>query len=189
MAAYGQGRLPYAFVVGKDGKVLWHGPPLAGLDRALDEIMTGRYDLQGAMSQDAARAGMDEYRKLARAGDPKARESGRKFLATRTNDVALLCYFALRIAADGQNTNRDFALAGEVLDQAEKLAPAKTADLVVTRGVVLFESGKQEEGIALAKQAINLAKDEKEKKFIETNYLRPMEERKSAKEKKEINSK
>jgi len=182
MVAYGQSRFPYAFIVGKDGKVLWHGP-LAGLDQALDEITAGRYDLQKMMKLDAARAEVDEYRTLARAGDPKAGELGRKLLAARTNDVAQLCSFALRIAADSQNTNRDLALAGEALDRAEKLAPAKTIQLVVTRGVVLFESGKQAEGLALAKQALDLAKSEKEKAFVNMN-LRAMDERKNAEDKR-----
>jgi|ERR1019366_5112831 peroxiredoxin len=180
MVAYGQSRFPYAFIVGKDGKVLWHGP-LAGLDQVLDEITAGRYDLQKMMKLDAARAEVDEYRTLARAGDPKAGELGRKLLAamTNTNDVIQLCSFAFRIATDRQNTNRDLALAGEALDRAEKLAPAKTAQLVLTRGVVLFESGKQAEGVALAKQALDLAKSKNEKAFVNMN-LSVMEKRKNA---------
>jgi hypothetical protein len=184
MGAYGQSRFPYAFIVGKDGKVLWHGP-LAGLDQALDEITAGRYDLQKMMKLDAARAEVDEYRTLARAGDPKAGELGRKLLAamTNTNDVVQLCSFAFRIATDRQNTNRDLALAGEALDRAEKLAPAKSVQMVLTRGVVLFESGKQTEGLALAKQALDLAKSKNEKEFVNMN-LRVMEKRKSAEDKR-----
>ena len=182
MGAYGQSRFPYAFIVGKDGKVLWHGP-LAGLDQALDEITAGRYDLQKMMKLDAVRAEVDDYRALARAGDPKAGELGRKLLAARTNDVAQLCSFAFRIATDRQNTNRDLALAGEALDRAEKLAPAKTTQLVLTRGVVLFERGKQVEGLALAKQALDLAKSKNEKAFVNMN-LSVMEKRKSAEDKR-----
>jgi hypothetical protein len=180
MEAYGQSRLPYAFIVGKDGKVLWHGP-VSVLDQALDEIITGRYDLQKMMKLDAARAEVDEYLALARAHDPKAGEFGRKLLAsmTNTNGVAQLCSFAFRIATDRQNTNCDLALAGEALDGAEKLAPAKTAQMVLTRGVVLFESGKQAEGLALAKQALDLAKSKNEKAFVNMN-IRVMEKRKSA---------
>jgi tetratricopeptide (TPR) repeat protein len=133
--------------------------------------------------KDATRAEMLEYRNLARKDDPKAKELGRKFLAARTNDVEL-CSFAYVIAADEQNTNRDFNLAEEALDKAEKLAPAKTVQLIVTRGVVLFESGKREEGIASVKQALNLVKDEKGKAAIR-NCLRFMEEHKNTEEKKE----
>ena len=181
LVAYGQQTLPYAFIVGKDAKVLWHGL-LTGLDQALDEITAGRYDLQKMMKLDAARAEVDDYRTLARAGDPKAGELGRKLLAARTNDLDQLCSFALRIATDTRNTNRDFALAGAALDRAEKLAPARTTQLVVARGIVLFESGKQAEGLALVKQALDLAKNEKEKAFANRNLPR-LEELKHTKEK------
>jgi hypothetical protein len=54
--------------------------------------------------------------------------------------------------------------------------------------MLLFESGKREEGLAMGKQAVDLAKDEKEKASIET-YLRIMEERKGAQEGKKNNNK
>ena len=38
--------VPYAFVVGKDGRLLWYGHPLHGLDQALDRIVAGRYNVE-----------------------------------------------------------------------------------------------------------------------------------------------
>jgi peroxiredoxin len=188
MVPFGQNGLPHVFVVGKDGKILWHGHPLYGLDQVLDEITAGRYDLQLAVKADSLRAEMDDYRTLSRANDPKARELGKKLLAARTNNFPQLLNFAYRIITDIHNTNRDFLLAGEALDKAEKLALPKTAELVIARGMLLFESGKREEGLAMGKQAVDLAKDEKEKASIET-YLRIMEERKNAEDKKTIKGK
>jgi peroxiredoxin len=188
MVPFGQNGLPHVFVVGKDGKILWHGHPLYGLDQVLDEITAGRYDLQLAVKADSLRAEMDDYRTLSRANDPKARELGKKLLAARTNNFPQLLNFAYRIITDIHNTNRDFLLAGEALDKAEKLALPKTAELVIARGMLLFESGKREEGLAMGKQAVDLAKDEKEKSSIET-YLRIMEERKNAEDKKTIKGK
>ena len=42
--AFSQMMLPRAYVVGKDGNVLWYGHTLRGLDEAVDEIMSGRYN-------------------------------------------------------------------------------------------------------------------------------------------------
>jgi peroxiredoxin len=187
MVAYGQNGIPHAFVVGKDGKVLWHGHPL-GLDKVLDDIITNRYDLQKAIKADAVRAELDDYRMLARKGDPKAVELGRKLLADRTNDLVRLCDFAYRIITDVHNTNRNFVLAGEALDMAEKLAPGKAAPVVFTRGVVLFEQGKKEEGIALAKQAIDLTSNTNEMAVYNLR-LNVMEGRKNAEDKKTIKGK
>ena len=36
--------IPYAFVVDKDGIVLWKGHPLAGLDRVIDQVLAGSFD-------------------------------------------------------------------------------------------------------------------------------------------------
>lgn len=188
MVPFGQNGLPHVFVVGKDGKILWHGHPLYGLDQVLDAIATGQYDLQLAVKADSLRAEMDDYRTLSRANDPKAMELGKKLLAARTNNFPQLLNFAYRIITDVHNTNRDFLLAGEALDKAEKIVPPKTAELVIARGMLLFESGKREEGLAMGKQAVDLAKDEKEKASIET-YLRIMEERKGAQEGKKNNNK
>ncbi|HAO79030.1 MAG TPA: hypothetical protein DCQ92_08660 [Verrucomicrobia subdivision 3 bacterium] len=162
MVAYGQNGIPHTFIIGKDGNVIWQGHPLHGLEKALDDIIAGRYDLQKAIKTDAGRAELDDYRTLARKGDVKAVELGRKLLADRTNNAVQLCDFAYRIVTDVNNTNRNFALADEALDQAEKLAPGKVAQVVFTRGVVIFEKGKKEDGIALAKQAIDLTSNTNE---------------------------
>lgn len=46
--AYMQGinAIPHAFVIGKDGKVAWHGNPLGGMDKVLEKILAGTFDVQ-----------------------------------------------------------------------------------------------------------------------------------------------
>jgi len=176
MVAYGQSGVPYSFVVGKDGKVLWHGYPAQGLDQALAEITAGHYNLDRAMKLDAVRAQADEYRKAARLGDPKAVELGRKILAARTNNAVALCDFAYRIITDVQSTNRDLALASLALDRSEELAPTNTPQLVMARGLLLFEQGHPEEGLALARRAVDLTKDPRDKASAEA-YVKTMEGR------------
>jgi peroxiredoxin len=184
MVAYGQNGIPYSFVVGKDGKVLWHGYPAQGLDQALAEITAGRYNLDRAMKLDAVRAQADEYRKAARLGDPKAAELGRKILAARTNNAVALCDFAYRIITDVQNTNRDLALASLALDRSEQLAPTNTSQIVMARGLLLFEQGRTEEGLALARRALDLVKDPKDKPSAEL-YVNIMQGRLEAAKAKE----
>jgi peroxiredoxin len=181
LVAFGQNGIPYVFVIGKDGKVVWRGYPLRGLEKALDDIIAGSYDLQKEIRTDAVRAELDNYRILAREGDAKAEELGRKILADRTNDAVQLSEFAYRIVADVNNTNRNFALADEALDQAEKAAHGKAAQVVFTRGVVMFEKGKKEDGLALAKQAITLASNTNEMAAYNLR-LNIMEERMKAEE-------
>src|SRR5215211_6174330 len=46
MQAFGVGTIPHAFLVDKSGAVVWHGSPMMGLDKVIDEVMTGKYDLE-----------------------------------------------------------------------------------------------------------------------------------------------
>ncbi len=36
--------IPHAFVVGKDGRILWSGHPMDGLDAVLNDVLEGRFD-------------------------------------------------------------------------------------------------------------------------------------------------
>jgi hypothetical protein len=109
---------------------------------------------------------------------------GRKILAARTNNAVALCDFAYRIITDVQNTNRDLALASLALDRSEQLAPTNTSQLVMARGLLLFEQGHPEEGLALARRAVDLTKDPKDKASAEV-YVGIMEGRLEAAKQKE----
>jgi len=168
--------VPCAFVVGKDGRLLWYGHPQHGLDQALDQIVAGRYKVEQAATADVAKTQMRQYLTLARKDDPRTRAAGQRLVAARTNDVAQLCEVAFEIATDPGITKRDFVLASAALDKAEKLAPTNSTRVDVTRAVFLFESGKREEGLARARQAIASAQDQKEKANAE-GCLHTMEAR------------
>jgi peroxiredoxin len=155
MRAYQQLVLPRAFVVGKDGKVLWHGHPLrGGLDEVLDEITSGRYNLEQTQKSITARDQLEQYLALARQDDPRSVMAGRMLLTIRTNDAAGLCDLASKIATDPFIVKRDVALASEALDRAEQLATTNTTDIAVDRAILLFQTGKEEEGLARARQAL-----------------------------------
>lgn len=186
MKPIGQRIIPYVFVVGTNGYLLWHGMPQRGLDKVLDEIIAGQYDMARAKKVDRAFRQMDQYLTSARQGGDQTGEAGRALLAARTNDVTLLCDLACTIATVPRLANRDFVLVNEALDQAEKLSinsPTNIAEVRIARAIVLFESGKQDEGLALATQALALAQSPMEKTNIQS-VLRTMEKRKNAGEKK-----
>ncbi len=171
--------IPYAFVVGTNGNLLWHGSPLHGLDEVLNQIIVGQYDMERAQKMDIAWHQMDQYLALALRGDERTQPAGQVLLAARTNDVPLLCDLAFQIATFPQLAKRDFVLAGEALDQAEKLATTNTARVMITRAIMLFESGKQDEGMARATQALASAQSPMDKTNIQI-LLRTMESRLAA---------
>ena len=168
--------VPCAFVVGRNGRLLWYGHPQQGLDKVLEAVLAGAYDLPRVEKMEAARIQMTQYLGLARRRDPRTAAAGRVVLAARTNDMALLCDLAFEIATAPRLPKRDFALAAEALDQAEKLSPTNTTRLATTRAVLLFATGKKEEGIRRAREAVAAAKTPPDKANAQV-CLRAMEAR------------
>jgi len=179
MKPVGQRGIPYAFVVGTNGDLLWHGPPQRALGEVLEMIIAGRYDEQQARKIDLAWLQMEQYVALARQGGDRAKLAGRTLLAARTNDAPMLCELAYVIATFPKLATRDFALAGEALDQAEKLAPTNSEPVEITRAIVLFESGKRDEGLARVAQILASAQSPTDKTNIQA-VLTAMEKRKNA---------
>ena len=89
-------------------------------------------------------------------------------LENRTNDMSLLCDLAFQIATAPKISKRDFALAGEALKQAEKLVTTNKSQVMITQAVLLFESGKLDEGLTLATQALASAKSPKDTNNIQS---------------------
>ena len=160
--------IPYVFVVDTNGNLLWHGLPHRGLGEALTEITQGRYDEKAAQKRDLAMHQMGQYLAVVRQGGDRADMAGRALLAARTNDVTQLCEMAYNIATAPQMSKNGFALASQALDLAEKLPTTNTARVMVTRAVVLFESGKRNDGLSLATQALASAQSPEDKSKIES---------------------
>jgi peroxiredoxin len=178
--AFKQMMLPRAYVVGNDGKVLWHGHPLRdGLGLVVDDITSGRYNLEQAQKKITASEQMEQYLALARQDDPRTEKAGRMLLTIRTNDAAGLCDLASQIATDPYLEKRDVALASEALDRAEQLATTNATDIAVDRAILLFQTGKEAEGLAKARQALASAQTKEDKEEAQAN-LHAMEVRLAA---------
>jgi hypothetical protein len=122
---------------------------------------------------------MEQYLALARQDDPRTAKAGRIMLTLRTNDAPALCNLAFQIASDPYIEKRDVALASEALDRAEQLATTNTTDIAVNRAILLFQTGKQAEGLAKARQALASAQTKEDKEEAQAN-LRAMEARLAA---------
>jgi thiol-disulfide isomerase/thioredoxin len=174
MKAFGQGGIPTAFIVGRDSKVLWVGHPMDGLEDALQQVVEGRYDLAAAIKKDEHRANLREYQQAAMKGDDRAAELGNKLLASAAESPDALCDLAFTIVATPA-PSRDFALADRALARAAAQGADK-AKVKSIRAISRFEAGQQEEGLKLAKEAVEESTNPADQARFK-NYVNVMERR------------
>lgn len=89
MAAYGQGGIPCAFIINKESQVVWVGHPME-MEKPLQEVIEGKYDLQAALKLEEVRESVDEYSLLASKKDPKAAELADKILQEVGTDKPII---------------------------------------------------------------------------------------------------
>src|ERR1039457_1623924 len=69
MKAAGQNGIPAAFLV-QQGKIVWIGHPMGGLEQALEEVVAGKFDIEKAKKRAVAAKQVEAfYRKAMQGGD------------------------------------------------------------------------------------------------------------------------
>lgn len=69
MEAFNVRGIPHAFIVGKDGNIVWEGHPMSGLDKTLEKVIAGTYDMNSAKRRAEAEAKLSEYVQLVVSGE------------------------------------------------------------------------------------------------------------------------
>ena len=162
-----QKSIPYAFVIGTNGALLWHGRPAAGLDTTLEHMVAGTFDLKRTRKTEAANLLMEQYLGLARRKDARTKAAGQALLAGRTNDVPLLCDLAYQISTAPRIPSRDWALAQEALNQADQLEPTNI-QVMLSHAIFIFQAGKPDKGMEIAKQILASTKTDGDKKLAQS---------------------
>lgn len=68
MKAFGVTSIPHAFIVDKEGKVVWHGHPLAELEHVLTNVIAGKFDVAKANQRDQAQQKLAAFYEAASKG-------------------------------------------------------------------------------------------------------------------------
>ncbi|MBI5686519.1 MAG: redoxin family protein [Verrucomicrobia bacterium] len=76
LEAFGVSGIPHAFIVDKEGRIIWQGHPMADLEVALTQILDGKYDIASAKKRFQARQLMEELYGLAGKDENPARQDG-----------------------------------------------------------------------------------------------------------------
>ncbi|MBL9129324.1 MAG: redoxin domain-containing protein [Verrucomicrobiales bacterium] len=169
MEAFGVNGIPHAFVVDKQGRIAWHGHPMAGLDEALADIVAGQYDIESAKRSLRAEKSMQEYFGMVADGThtPKSKEMGETILKDASSNAGLLNQFAWILLTHPRLKNPDRDLAVRAAKAAYDTSEGKDPSVIDTYARAQFVQGKVAEAVVLQKKAIELCDDADLKKKLE----------------------
>ncbi len=175
--------IPAAFIIDKAGKLAFFGMgyPMDGFDKALEEIVAGKYDLKAAQAADKERReeaekerekalhelkvqqAVEHYIELASDEDTKRadlQKAGQEALALIGEDADTLNSFAWQILDDENIEQRDVKFALKMAKQANDLTKGESAAIVDTYARALWDSGQKAEGLEQQRKAAKLAEKE-----------------------------
>jgi len=157
LEAFGLPGIPHSFII-KNGKILWYGHPLE-VENILLQVVNGTFDLAAAIKADELNTLANTFLKPSINGDPEAKALGAKLIDQLGDRPKVLASLAFETVADPRFPHRNFAFANDALTAAEKNPGADLHFIKAVRAVVLFESGKTDEGLVKIDEALSLAQD------------------------------
>ncbi len=163
MEAFGVQGIPHAFVVDRNGRIAWHGHPMAGLEEVVEDVIEGRHDIDAARSAQQAVRMMEEY--FGRLIDAAA--LGEAFVQDPGATPSLLNEFAWIILTHPRIHTRDVGLATRAARLAHERSGGRDASIMDTYARALFDSGRVEEAIEMQRKAIDAASDSETRAQLE----------------------
>ncbi len=170
MDAFGRTSVPNSFVIDPKGSILWEGPPLAGLEQALEQIVSHTYDIARARKVAGAHRLEESYFTSAESEDQftllsgttnrlSVKELGDRIVTDGAANPWLLNSFAWKILTDPKLIKRDLELAGRASKLACDTDVTRNPAFADTYARALFMQRKMPEAIAAQKHAVEMASD------------------------------
>ena len=178
--------MPHTFIVDQEGLIVWHGHPLAGLDKVVESILSGEYCFKSAKELATYRKHYKTY--FEQLVIKKDRQKARRTAIIAYTDLKdcskYLNEFAWFILTNKAMKSKDIDIALIMSSRAASLTKSKDPNILDTYARALFELGRVKQAISVQKKAISLVKDEKLKKQVFIPSLQKYENKL-----KELNSK
>ncbi len=162
MEAYGQNGIPSAFIVDKNLNVAWVGHPLDGLDKVLDEVVSGTFDPAAYKEQKEIRekqiALVNGMINAAQEGDVEAvNGAAEKALAEYPKEKDLLGAVAWLLLDHPNEKIRNPELSLKVVNAAIKVGGDSDPMVLDTLARALFDTGDVAKAVAEQQKAVDLA--------------------------------
>ncbi|MCX7047963.1 MAG: redoxin domain-containing protein [Candidatus Sumerlaeota bacterium] len=175
MKAFDQNGIPHAFLINKEGKIVWQGHPMAGLDDTLEQVIAGTYDIEAAKKknrEDEARSkafmsvmkNVQQYFEIvtdAKGDKAEAKKIGQQILSNASKiPEELLNRIAWDILVSKRVVERDKDLAMRLAKAAVEASKGALPHIRDTYARALWAIGKKAEAIKEQAEALAQAKTE-----------------------------
>lgn len=172
MKTYKQNGIPHAFLIDKQGKIVWHDHPMQ-IEETIDQLVAGKFDRAAAQrkmkERDEAQAAAQKvftlrqkyFELVSTAGNAEqARQVAEDFLKQAGKSAPALNDFAWTLLTSDKVKERDLQLGLRVAQAAYDASQGQDAPILDTYARALFDNGKKAEAIKFQKKAVELCKDE-----------------------------
>ncbi|MCP3954549.1 MAG: TlpA family protein disulfide reductase [Desulfobacterales bacterium] len=150
MGAFDVSGVPHVFVIGRQGRILWEGHPMGNLDEALQQIVSGNYDLKEAQNIARARKLLTAYVYLSTETGEKdlARQVGERVFAYGRNDPEMLEKLLRFIITSKTIKQPDLELASRVAKRACDVTGETDLTVLELSAIALHRMGAEEAALA-----------------------------------------
>ena len=169
MQAYKQSGIPHAFIIDKDGYVVFNSHPMEEqFEATLQQVVAGKFDMASAKAMAEREAkitdALQAYEKVIMGQDdagsaPKHEAALYDLLKDDPERLAWLAY-VLSEAPELAHRNLDFA--EKMAKRAVTLTERQNADVLDSYATVLFKQGRVDDAIGVEKQALQIVGDDAE---------------------------
>ncbi len=175
MEAFGVRGIPHAFIVGKDGNIVWHGHPMDKMDEVLTEVVAGQFDAATYAKKKAAQE--EEWARLVQlykdyfdkvtSNPDEAQAIGQKVVA-ESPDSGMLNSLAWTILTRVPEQQRDLELALKAAAKAVQMTEEKNPSVLDTYALALYEQGKKyvNQAVVMQKKAVELTENAEAKEGL-----------------------
>jgi thiol-disulfide isomerase/thioredoxin len=171
MAPFKVNGIPHAFVVDKDGRIVWHGHPADNLESVLKDVIDGKHDLEKAKRQAKASELLSTFSNMNRFGGSdkeKLDSMGEEIMKLAEGNAPLLGKFAYTIVNSRSKSGRNMDQAMRAAKIAYEIPDGKTNAIVIDAyATVLLESGKKTEALEILRTGIKETKDVQHRPYLE----------------------
>lgn len=174
MDAFKQRGIPHAWVIDKEGKIVWHGHPMNELEDVIKGVLDGTWDIsKGRWLEEGMtfwNQNQNRYFEALSAGQdtPEIRKLGETLVLKIDGIPDLLDVLSWTLLTDVDPQCRHLDLALKAAERAYEGTNGRNSGIADTYALALYKSGEKAKAIEIQRKAIEVADEDDREDLRET---------------------